>query len=72
MSDILIRDVSESTVAEIDRRASDLGISRNEYMRRWLDAEMRTAQPVTAEDLRRVGRLARDLANPDVMREAWS
>jgi hypothetical protein len=72
MSDILIRDVAESTVAEIDRRAGDLGISRNEYLRRWLDTGMRTPQPVTAEDLRRVSRLARDLADPDVMREAWS
>ena len=72
MSDILIRDVPESTVAEIDRRASDLGVSRNEYLRRWLDREIRVTQQVTPEDLRRVGRLARDLANPDVMREAWS
>lgn len=72
MSDILIRDVPESTVAEIDRRAAGLGISRNEYLRRWLDTEIRNQQPVTAEDLRRVGRLARDLADPDVMREAWS
>ena len=72
MSDILIRDVAESTVAEIDRRASDLGISRNEYLRRWLDTEIRAPQPVTADDLRRVSRLARDLADPDVMREAWS
>ena len=72
MSDILIRDVAESTVAELDRRASDLGVSRNEYLRRWLDTEMRITQPVTAEDLRRFGRLARDLADPDVMREAWS
>ena len=72
MSDILIRDVAESTVAEIDRRASDLGVSRNEYLRRWLDTEMRITQPVTAEDLRRFGRLARDLADSDVMREAWS
>ena len=72
MSDILIRDVAESTVAEIDRRAGDLGVSRNEYLRRWLEAEMRVVQPVTAEDLRRFGRLARDLADPDVMREAWS
>ena len=72
MSDILIRDIPESTVAEIDRRASDLGVSRNEYLRRWLDTEMRPARPVTPEDLRRFGRLARDLADPDVMREAWS
>ena len=72
MSDILIRDVAEATVAEIDRRASDLGVSRNEYLRRWLDTEMRIVQPVTAEDFRRFGRLARDLADPDVMRDAWS
>ena len=72
MSDILIRDLAESTVAEIDRRAGDLGVSRNEYLRRWLDTEMRIVQPVTAEDLRRFGRLARDLADPDVMRDAWS
>jgi hypothetical protein len=72
VSDILIRDVPEPTVAEIDRRAGDLGISRNEYLRRWLDREMRDTQPVTSKDLRRVSRLARDLADPDVMREAWS
>ncbi len=72
ISDILIRDVPEATVAEIDRRAAGVGISRNEYLRRWLDKEMRVAQPVTPEDLRRVGRLAQDLADPDVMREAWS
>jgi hypothetical protein len=72
MSDILIRDVPEPTVAEIDRRAAELGISRTEYLRRWLDSEMRASQPVTAEDLRRFGRLARDLADPDVMRQAWS
>jgi hypothetical protein len=52
--------------------AGDLGVSRNEYLRRWLDKEMRATQRVTAEDLRRVGRLASDLADPAVMREAWS
>jgi predicted nucleic acid-binding protein len=72
MPDILLRDVPEATVAEIDRRAADLGLSRAEYLRRWVDKEMRPTQPVTAEDLRRVGHLARDLANPEVMREAWS
>jgi len=72
MSDILIRDVAEATIAEIDRRAGDLGVSRAEYLRRWLAKEMRATQPVTPEDLRRVGRLAHDLADPDVMRKAWS
>jgi hypothetical protein len=32
---------------------------------------MRATLPVTPEYLRRVGRLARDLADRDVMREAW-
>jgi len=41
MSDILIRDVPEHTVAEIDRRASENGVSRNEYLRHWLDREIR-------------------------------
>jgi hypothetical protein len=72
MSDILIRDVPEATVAEIDRRASDLGISRNEYLRRWLDRDIRPTQKVTADDLRRFSRLADDLADPEVMRQAWS
>lgn len=72
MSDILIREVPDATVAEIDRRAHELGISRNEYLRRWLDQTIRPAASTTIEDLRRVGRLTRDLADPDVMRQAWS
>jgi hypothetical protein len=72
MSDILIRDVPEATVREIDRRASDLGISRNEYLRRWLDHGIRPAHKVTADDLRRFSRLASDLTDPEVMRQAWS
>lgn len=72
VSDILIRGVPESTVAEIDRRASGLGLSRNEFLRRWLDQGIRPARKVTADDLRRFGRLASDLADPEVMRQAWS
>jgi Ribbon-helix-helix protein, copG family len=72
MSDILIRDVPEATVIEIDRRAGALGISRSEFLRRWLDQGIRPAEPVTVDDLRRVSRLASDLADPDVMRKAWS
>ena len=36
MSDILIRDVPEDVIAVIDHRASHLGLSRNEYLRRQL------------------------------------
>lgn len=73
MSDILIRDVPEATVMEIDRRAKDLGISRNEYLRRWLEQGIRpAAQKVTTDDLRRFSRLAKDLSDPGVMSQAWS
>lgn len=72
MPDILIRDVPEATVGEIDRRAAALGISRSEFLRRWLDQGIRLAEPVTVDDLRRVSRLVSDLADPGVMRKAWS
>ena len=72
MSDILIRDVPEHTVAEIDRRASESGMSRNEYLRHWLDREVRPQVTVTVDDLDRLSRLAGDVTDPDVMRQAWS
>ena len=72
MPDILIRDVPEATVIEIDKRASQHGISRNEFLRRWLDQGIQPSEPVTVDDLRRVGRLVADLADPDVMGRAWS
>lgn len=72
MTDILIRDVPESTVAEVDRHARQAGISRNEYLRRKLNQEARPATPATVDDLDRFGRLAGDLADPEVMRQAWS
>lgn len=71
VADILIRDVPESTVVEIDRRAAELGISRAEYLRRQL-ADIRPRVPVTVADLSRMGELASDLDDPGVMREAWS
>ncbi len=73
MSDVLIRDVPDEVLAVIDHRASHLGLSRNEYLRRQLsqDAE-RTDTSVTPDDLRRSSFTARDLGDPDVMAEAWS
>ena len=72
MSDILIRDLPERTVAEIDRRASESGLSRNEYLRQWLDREIRPRATVTDEDLSRLSRLTSDVTDPEVMRGAWS
>ena len=74
MSDILIRDVSEATIAEIDRRAHEQGLSRAEYLRRRLDSEFHTASAtsLTAADWRRLRDIATDLDDPDVMAKAWS
>ncbi|MFD3594856.1 ribbon-helix-helix protein, CopG family [Nocardia sp. NPDC058640] len=72
MTDILIRDVSEAAIEEVDRRARELGISRGEFLRRWLARDFQRIVPVTVGDLNRVGELAQDLDNPEVMGRAWS
>ncbi|NNH73574.1 ribbon-helix-helix protein, CopG family [Nocardia uniformis] len=72
MTDILIRDVPEPAIEEIDRRARELGVSRSEFLRRWLSKDFRPAVPVTTGDLSRLGELAQDLNNPEVMGRAWS
>jgi hypothetical protein len=72
MSDILIRGVAEQTVAEVDRRATASGMSRNEYLRTWLHREIQPRARVTEADLDRLGALAADVADPDVMQQAWA
>jgi hypothetical protein len=73
MSDVLIRDVPEDVLAVIDHRASDLGLSRSEYLRRQLSQQAaRSETVVTAADLERFSHAARDLGDPDVMDQAWS
>jgi plasmid stability protein len=73
MSDVLIRDVPDDVLAALDSRAARLGLSRNEYLRRQLaqDAQRSTAK-VTMEDLRWFTETSGDLADPEVMRQAWT
>ncbi|TCC20060.1 ribbon-helix-helix protein, CopG family [Kribbella speibonae] len=73
MSDVLIRDVPDEVLAVIDRRAAGLGLSRSEYLRRQLSQEAgRSEVTVTVADLEQVAYLARDVEDPEVMRQAWS
>jgi hypothetical protein len=73
MPDVLIRDVPDGVVATIDSRAAQLGISRNEYLRRRLSQDaQRPGSPVGVDDLRRFGSLFSDLSDPEVMSQAWS
>jgi hypothetical protein len=71
--DVLIRDVPAEDLARIDAHAARLGLSRTEYLRRSLHQDAaRPAAPVTADDLRAFTARFGDLADPEVMRQAWS
>lgn len=77
MADILIRDVSDETLAELDAAAHRVGVSRVEYVRRTLAAEAersaRSARPpLTRDDWTQLHDLTADLADDEVMRGAWS
>lgn len=73
MTDILIRDVPDDVLAAIDAKATRAGLSRSEYLRRALvrEADVSAAE-VTIESLARFGETFSDLADPDVMNDAWS
>lgn len=71
MADILIRDVPNEVIAAIDANAERLRLSRSEYLRRILARE-RADRTVTVEDFKRFAETFRDLADPEVMEQAWS
>jgi hypothetical protein len=70
---VLIRGLSEQAVKRIEAEASDLGLSRNEFLRRKLE-EADTARPdvtLTTADWNRSAKAFGDLADPAVMEAAW-
>jgi fructose 1,6-bisphosphatase len=72
MTDMLIRDVPDEVVAAIDARASLLGLSRSEYVRRRLAQDAVTAAAaVSTKDLARFAEVFADLDDPAVMSRAW-
>lgn len=72
MTDLLIRDVPDDVLAAIDAKAQRLGVSRSEYLRRALARERAvTAVDVTVNDLQRFSDVFADLADEDVMGQAW-
>ena len=72
MADLLIREVPDAVVAAVHAHAGRLGLSRSEYVRRRLaqDAEV-SGGAVNVSDLARLTELTADLADPDVMAQAW-
>jgi hypothetical protein len=73
MPNILVRDLSQEAVDRIDSAAADLGLSRNEYLRRKLEEGIGPTgeQTITTEDWQRSAEVFADLANPTVMDAAW-
>ncbi len=72
MTDLLIRDVPDDVLAAIDAKARRVGLSRTEYLRRTLARESATTEEtVTVQDLARFADTFADLADADVMRQAW-
>lgn len=73
MTDILIRNIPDDVLAAIDARADRAGLSRTEYLRRALAREKSGAiVDVTVDDLVRFAESFADLADVDVMGDAWS
>ena len=70
MPDILIRDLSQDAVDRIDSVAANLGLSRNEYLRRKFE-EGTGQRTITAEDWKRSAEVFADLADPTVIDAAW-
>lgn len=73
MSDVLIRDVPDEVIAAIDSHASRLGLSRSEYVRRRLAQDAASSRlSVAVTDLVAFSHAFADLADPDVMDQAWA
>jgi hypothetical protein len=72
MTDMLIRDVPDDVIAAVDAHARRLGLSRTEYVRRRLaqDAAVE-GSAVGVQDLLRFTETFADLADPEVMTQAW-
>lgn len=73
MADILIRNFPAEDLALLDEQARRVGLSRTEFLRRQLHREARRTQaPVTVGALSALSGLIADLADPDLLHEAWS
>jgi hypothetical protein len=72
MTDMLIRDVPDDVIAAVDAHARRLGLSRTEYVRRRLTQDAAgQGSAVGVQDLLRFTETFTDLADPEVMTQAW-
>lgn len=73
MTNVLIRGLSDAAVQRIDAEASELGLSRNEFLRRKLEGATLTNSEtaLTAADWDRSAAVFGDLSDDGVMDAAW-
>ena len=71
MADVLIRDIPDEVVAVLDARATGLGMSLSEYVRRLLARDTAAGSTVSTADLARFADGFAGLADPDLMAHAW-
>lgn len=72
MADLLIRDLTPEILNALDVKASALGLSRVEYVRRTLAQSISTAtESVTEQHLLELLELLPDLADKKIMEQAW-
>ena len=72
MTDLLIRDITPEILIALDAKASALGISRVEYVRRTLAQSLSAStESVTEEHLSELLELLPDLADEEIMEQAW-
>jgi hypothetical protein len=72
MADPLIREIPDHVVTALDAHAMRPGISRSDYVLRRLAADtVLPGAPVEVADLNRFSELFADLADPEVMEQAW-
>ena len=67
----MIHEVPDDVVAGIDVNAERLGLSRSEYLCRVLAHAVHESGVVTPDGLARFAGTFADLADEDVMRQAW-
>lgn len=72
MVNLLIRDMPEEVVAALDAEAERVGLSRSEFLRRILtQASAKSGRSVSVAELAQFEETFSDLADPDVMDQAW-
>lgn len=74
MPDILVRGLSHAAVAHYEAEARSLGVSRDEVLRRHLEARVpvrASTSSMTPPDWERFSQGFADLGDPEVMGDAW-